>query len=302
MSIETTAAKDQEPKARKRQAQSVPLASGFASAGPVILLLGLTFLLGVFPLKDTDFWWHLRTGDLIRKTGVVPHRDLYTFTVPDHEWIDLHWGFEVVLSRLYQLGGVDATTLAKCVVTTLGMAILLTTRKRGWPTWVMVVAWLPALYVLSGRMYVRPETATFLYITIFLTVIFRWHGRPWLAFILPIAEILWVNTQGLFILGLVILTFGLADSAFTRRLNEPEDRRWWAIVLSASVLTGLAALANPYFIKGALFPISLIKTMGSPIFEEKIAELTPVLTFIKRTGGFNNLPLQVHIATIVVGR
>lgn len=41
--------------------------------------------------------------------------------------------------------------------------------------------------------------------------------------------------------------------------------------------------------------------MGSPIFEEKIAELTPVLTFIKRTGGFNNLPLQVHIATIVVG-
>src|SRR4051812_11113567 len=56
--------------------------------------LALTFLLGVFPLKDTDFWWHLRTGDWIRQTGRVPTHDLYTFTVPDHRWIDLHWGFQ----------------------------------------------------------------------------------------------------------------------------------------------------------------------------------------------------------------
>ena len=35
-------------------------------------LLALTFLLGAFPLKDTDFYWHLRTGDWIRQTGRVP--------------------------------------------------------------------------------------------------------------------------------------------------------------------------------------------------------------------------------------
>ena len=49
----------------------------------IAAFLALTFLLGVFPLKDTDFWWHLRTGDLIRQTGQVPKIDLYTFTVPD---------------------------------------------------------------------------------------------------------------------------------------------------------------------------------------------------------------------------
>ena len=51
--------------------------------------LALTFLLGVFPLRDTDFWWHLRTGDLIRQTGQVPQTDLYTYTAADHRWIDL---------------------------------------------------------------------------------------------------------------------------------------------------------------------------------------------------------------------
>ena len=42
--------------------------------------LALTFLLGIFPLKDADFYWHLRTGDLIRKTGEIPRVDFYTFT------------------------------------------------------------------------------------------------------------------------------------------------------------------------------------------------------------------------------
>ena len=46
----------------------------------VLLFLALTFLLGVFPLKDADFYWHLRTGDLIRKTGQIPRVDFYTFT------------------------------------------------------------------------------------------------------------------------------------------------------------------------------------------------------------------------------
>ena len=46
----------------------------------VALFLGLTFLLGAFPLKDTDFYWHLRTGDWIRQTGHVPRTDLFTFT------------------------------------------------------------------------------------------------------------------------------------------------------------------------------------------------------------------------------
>ena len=76
----------------------------------LVLFLALTFLLGAFPLKDTDFWWHLRTGDLIRQNGAVPRADNYTFTVQGAPWIDLHWVFQVAISFLYERGraGVDA--------------------------------------------------------------------------------------------------------------------------------------------------------------------------------------------------
>src|SRR4051812_36435021 len=71
----------------------------------LLAFLALTFLLGAFPLKDTDFWWHLRTGDLIRQTSTVPRTDLYTYTVPDKPWIDLHWVYQVAISWLYERGG-----------------------------------------------------------------------------------------------------------------------------------------------------------------------------------------------------
>ena len=84
-------------------------------------LLALTFLLGAFPLKDTDFYWHFRTGDLIRQTGHVPRTDLFTFTREGVPWIDLHWIFQIAISWVYQHGGVVALNLAKCIVTCVAM-------------------------------------------------------------------------------------------------------------------------------------------------------------------------------------
>ena len=75
----------------------------------IVLFLGLTFLLGAFPLKDADIYWHLRTGDLIRQTGKVPQTDIFTFTREGTPWIDLHWIFQIGVSWLFERGGVRGT-------------------------------------------------------------------------------------------------------------------------------------------------------------------------------------------------
>ena len=66
------------PPAPSRRA-SGPLAGILADVGLVGLFLALTFLLGAFPLKDADIYWHLRTGQLIRDTGQVPRTDIFTY-------------------------------------------------------------------------------------------------------------------------------------------------------------------------------------------------------------------------------
>jgi tetratricopeptide (TPR) repeat protein len=266
----------------------------------VSLFLVLTFLLGVFPLKDTDFWWHLRTGELIRESWRIPVTDWYTFGAPDAFWVDLHWGFEVLLSWGHQQLGVPGLNLAKCAITTMALAIMLWARRGQWPIWVMVLAWMPALLVLGGRMYVRPETLTLLYLAIFLAVLFWWDKYPRLGFVLPVVQVLWVNTQGLFVFGPVVLGCALIDAALTPGAFSKAKRPWWRTAGLVGLLTGLACLINPYGLVGTLFPLQLARTMTDPIFSSTIAELTPILSFIEQSG-YRNLPLQLHLATAVLG-
>jgi tetratricopeptide (TPR) repeat protein len=303
MSLESTPASAavpapvRKPRAREQPSPALVLLDLLLIA----VFLGLTFLLGAFPLKDTDFWWHLRTGDLIRQTGAVPQTDLYTFGAAGHPWIDLHWGYQVALSLGFARGGVVVLNLAKCAITCLAVFFLITARRRDWPVWVVVLAWIPALLVLGGRMYIRPETLTLLYLAIVLAILFRWDRYPMLALLLPVVQLAWVNSHGLFVLGPVLLGFALLDALLRKGALARERRRWWRIIALATFLTGLACLFNPYGLRGALYPLQLARTMGNPLFARTIAELTPIPLFIQRSAGWRNLPLQLHIATMILG-
>ncbi len=273
----------------------------------VVMFLGLTFLLGAFPLKDADIFWHLRTGQLIRQTGQIPRTDIFTYTREGAPWIDLHWLFQIGVSGLYDHWGVVALNLAKCVVTTIAVMILITARRRDWPVWAMLSAWLPALLLLGGRMYVRPETLSLLDLSIFLAVICRWDRRPWLVVLLPFVQVIWVNSHGLFVLGPIVLSFALIDAFLTmvvasmlRRTAPVSDVRWWRIVGFGSLATFAACLLNPYGIRGAVFPIELAGTMTNKVFSEGVAELWSIPFFI-RQAGLANLPLQIHFFTMGLG-
>ncbi len=272
-----------------------------SDAAILLAFLALTFLLGMFPLKDTDFWWHLRTGDLIRENGSVPRTDTYLFTTEGKPWIDLHWGFQVAISWVYKQGGVVALNLAKCGVTTFAVFLLITSKRREWPIWAMALAWLPALLVLGGRMYIRPETLTLLYLSIFLAVLFRWHRHPQLAWLLPAVQLAWVNSHGLFVFGPVLLGLALFDAILRRGAFAAGRGAWWRTVLGASLLTGFACLINPYGVVGMIYPFELASTMNNPIFNDSIAELKSIPAFIRDSAGIHNVPLILHLFTIAFG-
>ncbi len=256
----------------------------------LILLAFLTvaFLLGVFPINDTDFWWHLRTGDLIRQSGQIPRVDPFLFGGPKEKpWTDLHWGFQVLISIGHELGGIDLLTLGKCAIITLAIAVLILARPRRWPMEVMTLAGLPALLLLGGRMYVRPEILSLMYLSITFVLISNWRNRPWLSLLLPLVMALWVNSHALFVLGLIIIGCGLVDAATQPGAWTGERKRWWKIVVAGAILSGFACLLNPYGLQGTLFPLKLLGTMANPIFAETIAELESVPHFLTRAGWYN---------------
>ncbi|HEV3121573.1 MAG TPA: hypothetical protein VGY53_06710, partial [Isosphaeraceae bacterium] len=113
-------------------------------------------------------------------------------------------------------------------------------------------------------------------------------------------QALWVNTQGLFVFGPILMGMALVAAALQPGAFRAERLPWWRTPALATFLVGLACLANPYFLKGALFPLELARTMRNPIFSESIAELRPVGKFLEETG-VRNFQVQMHLVTLLLG-
>ena len=117
---------------------------------------------------------------------------------------------------------------------------------------------------------------------------------PQLAWILPLIQVLWVNTQGLFVLGPIIIFFYLADRLAGRILGlttdgsegRPGRNRWWAHVGGATVMVGLACLGNPYGLRGALLPLELLPkiTAWGAQYKSYIIEFGDLQEFVRKQG------------------
>src|SRR5512137_2497119 len=68
-----------------------------------VVILGI-FLWTLRPIADPDFWWHLRTGQLIVQTHTIPRTDPFSFTKAGGPWITHEWLSEVFIFGLFHMG------------------------------------------------------------------------------------------------------------------------------------------------------------------------------------------------------
>ncbi len=70
------------------------LAAGISAA---VLAAGLT------KIADLDFWWHLKTGQLIVASHSIPRTDVYSITAFGREYVDHEWLFQVIQYVTYAI-------------------------------------------------------------------------------------------------------------------------------------------------------------------------------------------------------
>jgi hypothetical protein len=258
---------------------------------PLIFIVAFMYVMQVRFLADSDTGWHIRTGDLIMRTGHVPVTDPFSFTVPGREWFAWEWLSDVIMSVLHQRSGLSGVLVFFFAALALAHWLLHRVMKaRGTdPALAMVVlcvfAFCSAVHWLA-----RPHMLSILLIVVWSVLVegFR-RGRSRSIWWTPPLIVLWANLHAAFVVAvamLVVYAVGEWLEAAARGERWSADtRRMLRTYAAVAALSLLAGFATPYgarlyvHIAGYLGDVDLLRQIDefqSPNFHDitgRLAEL-----------------------------
>jgi hypothetical protein len=245
----------------------------------VVLVLGL-FLMTLRPIADPDFWWHLRTGQLIIQTQAIPHTDPFSFTKAGSGWITHEWLSEILIYALYRAGGYGLLIVVFSVIISLAFILSYLCSPRETRPYIAGFVLLLGAISTAPTWGVRPQMISLLItsLVLFLLTCYRRDGK--LKYILPIPFItlVWVNLHAGYLLGLVLIAIfilgALAELVLTELhfvdwVSSPADLKSILILCGLLAASVLASLANPNGFRIILYPF---ETLTSPSMQQFIQE------------------------------
>ncbi len=218
------------------------------------LWLAVPFLLVIWisstvPLPALDFWWHLKSGQIILQTGSIPTTDVFSYTAAGKTYVLQNWLGEIVFYLIYKAGGPALVIFFNTLllVATIVPVYILCLRGASNNRAAVLAACLAAV-PLAFQGNIRPQVFSFVLFAWFYFVLVEYQKRKHnLLWLLPLLIVLWVNLHGGFVLGLILLLLFLVLGVVGRiakaadALTRPELFR----LTLALFLTVAATLLNP---------------------------------------------------------
>jgi hypothetical protein len=276
----------------------------------VMAALGSVFLLAAsvsaFKVRNFDLPWHFKTGEWIFENGRVPQVDFFSFTQEGREWIDVHWFFQALVYCTYKVVGEAGFTwlMMTCFLGTLAL-LFLSVPARGPPSGLRVLCGLAFVIGFNSRIICRPEMLTCLCMAAMICILerARW-GKPWLLGAVPLVQLIWVNSQGLWAIGPAIVGAFVADQVIENWRSG--ERSWRRLVPAAEVgvlvACVLVGLIQPYGVRGFLFPLTLFQEVATTttLHKQIIVEFQPLWSVPQITLGMKLFLVPVASSTLIV--
>jgi hypothetical protein len=213
----------------------------------LLLALSAILLLGLFSreIYDSDFWWHLRTGQYIVEKHALPFPDPFAWTTANardaypgeartrqfnltHEWLA-----QLIFYAVWRAGGSAGMVMARAITLTAFCALagLIVWRRRG-SFYGALAATFATAGVAQAFALDRPYHFTFLFLAVTMAIL-EYRRGLWL----PPLFAVWANCHSGYFLGWVVLGAWCVETLVLRR----RDVTLWI----ASGLSVVASGLNP---------------------------------------------------------
>jgi hypothetical protein len=253
--------------------------SSRAFSFPVLLgalLVAAVFCSARLGLQDPDTWWHVATGQQILVTHRWPVADSFSFTIHGAPWLPYEWLGDVVMAACVNFGGLQGLTAGVTVLAGLLFVLLyyyaFLRSRNAKAAFIACAAVLPlAVFFFTFR----PQLLGYNFFVLTLIILERYRqGYPRSIWLLPVVFLLWVNTHGSFVFGLLAVGVywacgqinlsagGLRSESWT----GPQNRHFALVTL----LSALALCITPYGWRIAINPIEM--AFAQPLNISSISE------------------------------
>ncbi len=142
-----------------------------------ILFFVFTFALFSVEIRDSDFWWHLKTGEYISATGDLPSTDPFAYTSltkdpvnPESKRIKFilrqYWLAQLIFYWIYSLFSFQGIILMRAsILTLLIFLVYRSVRREGVGLYFSIALMVPAVLVFSSNFTgERPQLFSFLFL------------------------------------------------------------------------------------------------------------------------------------------
>lgn len=248
------------------------------------------------PLYDPDFFWHLKTGFWIWDNKGLPRIDPFSINPQQADshrtWFILssYWFFQLLLCAFYKLGGFSGIIFLRFVLAGILIAVFYRfSLRKNFLT--LFAAGIGITQILDSHFPERPQFISFICSALLLSLLFshlRERKKKLLPLMIPLCltMLVWANSHGGFLLGLILLiAILLAETVkFMHPRLSPLSGREYAVLSISIAAAILISFVNPSHIY-SLEMILPSKDASSFIYTS-ILEFSSLYESFKNLGGY----------------
>src|SRR3989344_2837811 len=179
-------------------------------AKALLILFVFSFLFRTDTSFNQDLGRHIRLGEIIVQTKSVPNTNLFSYTNPNSPFINTHWLFGVIAYFFNQTIGIYWLLILKVLIILLSVWLIIKTIPKQNQALLLPIGFI-FLHVLRERLELRPEIFSFLFTALTLYILENFlnqtsHDRRKFEtiFLLPLIQLIWINTHIYFFVGLML--------------------------------------------------------------------------------------------------
>lgn len=216
----------------------------------VFIFFLVLFYIGIKPLQDPDIWFHLKSGELIAKNGLIFH-DIFSFTAQGREWIPYEWLFQVFVYQSQGIFGLDSIKYIFALINAIQIGFLFLIFRKVFKLNLIFTLLVCFFSYVSTFEFLtaRPHMVAYTFFVATFFLVLKYYFDPQsprilslknsLIYSLPVT-LLWSNLHGSMFLSPALL-LGFASFAFFNYLfNKPKYKN----DLSKSRILGLFGFIN----------------------------------------------------------